>query len=213
MIDRRPSRIARVTMASAPSLTASGSAERHADAPAPRSAVAATLRRERLERMFQAHHQLIWRTLRRLGLAPDAATDTTQQVFLIAVERLADIRPESERAFLFGTALRLARSWRRKQARVQLDERMDQRPAPQNPEDQAVARHRAMQLMDHILAHLDADLVAVVVLFELEGMSTPEIADLTGVPLGTAASRLRRARAAFREAAARLEQTTRSRTP
>ena len=144
---------------------------------------------------------------------PPPATDTTQQVFLVAVERLADIRPESERAFLFGTALRLASSWRRKQARCHLDAEMDSRPAPTSPEDEAVNRRRAMQLMDHILAHLDADLVAVFVLFELEGMSTPEIANLTGVPLGTAASRLRRARAAFREAAARLEQTTRSRTP
>lgn len=212
MIDRRPPRISQVSMASAPTLTAPGSAEQGIGI-ADRGAVATAVDRQRLEHMFRAHHQLIWRTLRRLGLAPDAATDTTQQVFLVAVERLADIRPESERAFLFGTALRLARSWRRKQARCDLDAQMDNRRAPTSPEEQTINHHQAMQLMDYILAHMDADLVAVFVLFELEGMSTPEIASMTGVPLGTAASRLRRARAAFREAAARLEQTTGSRAP
>jgi len=44
----------------------------------------------------------------------------------------------------------------------------------------------------------------VFVLFELEGMTTPEIAELIGIPLGTAASRLRRARETFREAASKL---------
>ena len=36
------------------------------------------------------------------------------------------------------------------------------------------------------------------VLFEIEGFTVPEIADLLKVPLGTAASRLRRAREQFR---------------
>src|SRR6188474_2392048 len=65
----------------------------------------------RLRLMFESHHELVWRTLRRRGLAPDAAADATQQAFLIAAERLGDIRQGSERAFLIGTALRLARSF------------------------------------------------------------------------------------------------------
>src|SRR5262245_21747700 len=64
--------------------------------------------RGRLASMFQAHHAVVWRALRRRGLDPDSAADATQQCFLIAAERLGDIRVESERAFLLGTALRLA---------------------------------------------------------------------------------------------------------
>ena len=43
-------------------------------------------------------------------------------------------------------------------------------------------------------------------LFELEGLSSPEIAALLEIPLGTVASRLRRARAQFRTVVARLER-------
>jgi DNA-directed RNA polymerase specialized sigma24 family protein len=37
----------------------------------------------------------------------------------------------------------------------------------------------------------------VLVLAEIEGLTAPEIAELEGIPLGTAASRLRLARQAF----------------
>lgn len=194
-------------MSSAPSLVAAASSCPEGDiARAEPRQGAEAVARERLEGMFRAHHRLIWRTLRRLGLSVDAATDATQQVFLIAAERLGEIRFGSERAFLFSTGLKVARSWRRKQARCELDANMDERTSKGRPEDEAVTQQTAAQLMDRLLAHMDPDLVAVFVLFELEGMSTPEIAELLGIPLGTAASRLRRARAAFREGAARLER-------
>src|SRR6187455_2957434 len=83
--------------------------------------------RRRLEQMFRSHYLLIWRTLRRLGLTDDGAADGTQQAFLIAAERLHDIREGSERAFLFGTAIRLARSSHRRNNRCQLEADMDAR--------------------------------------------------------------------------------------
>src|SRR5690242_17489528 len=81
--------------------------------------------RARLERMFVAHHAMVWRTMRRRGLTPDAAADVTQQTFVVAAERLADIAHDSERAFLLGTALRVAQSLGRKTMRWQLEEDMD----------------------------------------------------------------------------------------
>ena len=48
---------------------------------------------------------------------------------------------------------------------------------------------------------------AVFVLYELEELSVPDIAELLGVPVGTAASRLRRARAAFSAASEHWRQT------
>jgi RNA polymerase sigma-70 factor (ECF subfamily) len=158
--------------------------------------------RRRLERMFKAHHELLWRMLRRRGLPPDLAADTTQQAFLIAAERLDDIRGGSERAFLIGTALRLARSASRRALRVQLEDDMDLHVA--NGHDIADERS-AIDLLDIILAKIDPALVEVFVLFELEEFSSPEIAKLLEIPVGTIASRLRRAREAFRVVAGRVE--------
>jgi RNA polymerase sigma-70 factor (ECF subfamily) len=166
-------------------------------------------RRSRLEKMFRAHHELVWRTLRRLGLGPEQAADAAQQAFLIAAERLNDIRHGSERAFLFGTAIRLARTAYRSGRRFQLEDDMDHRADAGSKLEELVDRRRAVELADRVLAQMEPSLLTVFVLFEIEGLSTPEIAELVGVPLGTAASRLRRAREAFRSTAARMERTLR----
>lgn len=164
----------------------------------------ASIDRARLARMFEAHHELVWRTLRRRGLNPDAAADTTQQTFLIAAERLLDIRPESERAFLVGTALRLVRSLQRKASRMQLEHDMDLRADPTRDKS---GDRAAIALFDRVLSQLDPVLAEVFVLFEIDGFSSPEIAQMTEVPLGTVASRLRRAREDFRSIVRRIEPT------
>jgi RNA polymerase sigma-70 factor (ECF subfamily) len=161
--------------------------------------------RIRLERMFRAHHELIWRTLRRLGLSGDLAADTTQQAYLIAAERLGDIRAGSERAFLFSTAIGLARTNFRRSRRCQLQSDMDVHVDPGLRAEQVTNRCSAVELMDRVFANTDPELVTVFVLFELEGLSAPEIAQLVDIPVGTVASRLRRARATFRAAARRME--------
>jgi RNA polymerase sigma-70 factor (ECF subfamily) len=160
----------------------------------------------RLERMFVAHHAMVWRTMRRRGLNPDVAADVTQQAFLIATERLADIDPDSERAFLIGTALRVAFAVGRKTVRWQLEDDMDRRLADAASVSDA---HMAVQLCDMALSKVDPDLADVFVMFEVEGLSSPEIAATLEIPLGTVASRLRRAREQFRVVVSRLEATLR----
>ena len=155
--------------------------------------------RARLERMFAAHHATVWRTLRRRGLTPDAAADATQETFLIAAHRLADIEPDSERAFLVGTALRVAHTLRRKTVRWQLEDDMDQRAAGTNDE------RAEIQLCDWALSKLKPELAEAFVLYEIEGLSSPEVAALLEIPLGSVASRLRRAREQFRATIARSE--------
>jgi RNA polymerase sigma-70 factor (ECF subfamily) len=56
-------------------------------------------------------------------------------------------------------------------------------------------------MLDTFIASLDVDTRTVFVLTELEGFTTPEIAGMLDVPLGTAASRLRRAREKFQSMA------------
>ena len=162
---------------------------------------AANVDQGRLERIFNAHHASVWRALRRRGLSAEAAEDATQETFLLAAEKMEDIRPESERSFLIATALRVAHTLGRKTVRWELDDDMDQRLAESR--DAGDTRADA-QLCDLVLSRVDADLIEVFVLYEIEGLTSPEIAALLEIPLGSVASRLRRARAQFRAAAARV---------
>lgn len=160
----------------------------------------------RLEGMFRAHHAVVWRMLRCRGLASDAAADATQEVFLVAAQRIGDIAPDSERAFLIGTALRVAHAAHRTSVRWQLLEDLD---PPDARVASAAERGSTLELVSLVLSQIEPSLVEVFMLFEIAGFSSPEIARLLGIPTGTVASRLRRAREAFREAARRTELTLR----
>jgi RNA polymerase sigma-70 factor (ECF subfamily) len=69
--------------------------------------------------------------------------------------------------------------------------------------------HADLQLFDIALSKMNADLAETFVLYEVEGLSSPEIAALLDIPLGSVASRLRRAREQFRDAVRRIEQALR----
>ena len=64
---------------------------------------------------------------------------------------------------------------------------------------------RLRQMLDRVLDALSDDLRVSFVLYELEGLSSPEIATLLRIPLGTVASRLRRGREAFELEVRRLK--------
>lgn len=160
----------------------------------------------RLASMFQRHSDAIGRTLRRQGLSAEAAEDATQQAFLIASERLDEIRPDRERAFLFGVVLRVTSSKRRRLARYQFEADMDVHPAPGSAQDSANERVLALELFNQVLERIDRDLAQAFVLFELEQLSKNEVARELGIPPGTAASRRRRARQTVEATMARLSQ-------
>jgi RNA polymerase sigma-70 factor, ECF subfamily len=151
----------------------------------------------RLRKAFDQNYPGVWRFLRRMGVAADRADDAAQQVFLIALEALPRIAEGSERAFLYGTAIRLAHGIRRKADREvpSLGLEFDASPLP--TPDQLADQKRAREVLDAIIASLEVDVRTVFVLSEFDGFTTPEIANLLEIPLGTAASRLRRAREKF----------------
>ncbi len=153
--------------------------------------------RVRLRDAFVQHYAGVWRFLRRLGVVPDRVDDAAQQVFLIAIEALPRIVPGCERAFLYGTAVRVAHGIRRRGAReiTGLDVELGSSPLP-SP-DELTDQKRARETLDRVLERVELDARAVFVLFGIEGFTVPEIADLLKIPLGTAASRLRRSREQF----------------
>ena len=161
----------------------------------------------RLRNLVESHHDFIWRSLRGLGVSSGEVDDATQQVFWIASRKLGAIALGSERAFLFATARGIAANVRRSRARRQEDfdedalaRRMDESADP----EQAAAKSQARAILEGLLDEMDEDLRTVFVLFELEGLTTASIADLLAIPMGTVASRLRRARELFERQTASL---------
>jgi len=167
----------------------------------------------RLRRAVDRHLDFLGRSLRRLGVAGTSVEDAAQQVLLVLAQRLDDVSEDKERSFLFGTAMRVASDYRKKQKRsreigdlVLLDAQKDPRPAPDEMLDEA----RARALLDVVLDELPDELRGIFVLYELEGETMAAIAALMDLPPGTVASRLRRARAAFEATVARLRRGGRS---
>ncbi len=151
----------------------------------------------RLRVLFEAHFDFVWRSVRRLGVDAGAADDAAQEVFVVASRRLDDIEPGKERAFLFGTAMRVAADARRARARkpaVADPDAVDRAPDESASMDDIADRARARALLDAILDEMELELRAVFVLYELEEMTMAEIASCLELAPGTVASRLRRAR-------------------
>jgi RNA polymerase sigma-70 factor (ECF subfamily) len=171
---------------------------------------------KRLRELIDTHYDFIWRSLRRLGVADGDVDDATQQVFVVASRKLAAIRTDRERSFLFQTALRVAadnRRTHRRRREVAEDhlKNRDQWPDPAPAPDDVVDLQRARVRLAEILDEMPLDIRVVFVLFELDEVTIAEIAWLLDLPEGTVASRLRRARILFREAAARIMETPASR--
>jgi RNA polymerase sigma-70 factor (ECF subfamily) len=159
----------------------------------------------RFRAMIDQHFDVVWRSLRRLGVPPTEMDDCMQQVFLVASRKLPSITAGSEQAFFLGTALRVASDARRsRDRRREVPEDSDiQRADPTPLPDDLTDQKRLRELLDEVLEAMPMDLRSVFVLFEIEELSTQEIAVLLGVPTGTAASRLRRAREEFERLLAR----------
>lgn len=168
--------------------------------------------RARLTALVTQNFDFVRRSLLRLGVPRRDAEDALQQVFLVASRKLGSIEPGRERAFLLGTALRLASRARRthQRRREVLDgaphEQLDPGPGLEDRIDQA----RARATVESILDAMPLELRAVFVLFELEQVTMAEIATLLDLPRGTVASRLRRAREHFETATRRLSAQRRS---
>ena len=158
---------------------------------------------ERLRACVGAHLGAVWRMLRRNGVPAADADDAAQKVFLVLSRRGHSVEPGHELPFLLRTAVLVASEARRTQRRRReskepsFDQRSSERP---DPERELLQRERLSHL-DAILNEMDEPLRLVFVLYEIEELTMAEMAETLEVPLGTVASRLRRARARFEELA------------
>jgi RNA polymerase sigma-70 factor (ECF subfamily) len=177
-------------------------------ATAPREATPA----ERVQAIARAELDFVWRLLRRFGLAPADAEDATQEVFLVLSRRIADVEPGKERSFLTGTAVKVTQTQRRTVARRResFEVEPDERVHPGLDPEALACEKRRLGLLDQAMAELPWELRVPFVLFELQELTMTEIASLLGMPMGTVASRLRRAREEFHGHARRLKARSES---
>jgi RNA polymerase sigma-70 factor (ECF subfamily) len=162
-----------------------------------------------LRQLVHQHYDFIWRLLARLGIGEPEVDDAAQQVFMVLVTREGlSIKPGSERAFLYGVALRVAKEFRRKaQSSLSHVSPDSEHLVDASPDLEALAaRNQARRQLDRILGRMPENLREAFVLFELEDMTVPQIALLLSIPTGTVASRLRRARAFFQSEVTQLTQ-------
>jgi RNA polymerase sigma-70 factor, ECF subfamily len=168
------------------------------------------------ETIYDTYFPYIWRSVQRLGVPSSQVDDVVQEIFLVVHRRLGDFESRSTiRTWLYGIALRVARVHRSRYRRTQaepLDVEVLRAPDATRPDEQA-ANAEAVLLVNAVLDELEDEQREVFVLAELEQLSVPEIARALEVKLNTVYSRLRLARAAFAEGAARQRARDRWRTP
>jgi RNA polymerase sigma-70 factor (ECF subfamily) len=156
--------------------------------------------------LFAAHFDYVWHALRRLGVRQADLEDVTHDVFLAVFRKLDRFEPGRPlKPWLFGFAFRLA-SDQRDLARNRLEfsgdptEHRDERPDA----EASVIHQQAVSLALQALDKVALERRAVFILHELDDCPMPEVAQALGIPLNTAYSRLRLARADLAAAARRL---------
>ncbi|MFZ5445700.1 MAG: RNA polymerase sigma factor [Myxococcota bacterium] len=151
--------------------------------------------------LFHAHHDFVYRSVRRLGVLGAEADDLTQDVFLVAFQKLGDFREGKLTTWLYRIAANLVSDRHRKrtlrEALFGLFGAAEQARVHERTPDHELQTRETERQVAQVLQRMTQKKRDVFVLFELEHLSGDEIAERLGVPVGTVWTRLHHARAEF----------------
>lgn len=159
-----------------------------------------------LEALVHLYEKKIYTLCRRMCPNEEDAQEAAQDAFLAAWRSIGSFRRESSfSTWLYRLATNacidlLRRSRRNGAGGVSLDdeetalELVDPQPLPQ----QELEKHETQRLIQEGLAALPEDYRRILLLREAEGLSYAEIAEVTGLELGTVKSRISRGRILLR---------------
>jgi RNA polymerase sigma-70 factor, ECF subfamily len=164
-----------------------------------------------LESVYREHVQFVWRNARRLGCEDEWVDDAVHEVFLVVARRLDAFEPRADvRTWLFAITYRVVQRLRRNRFRYGLRLLRFAIHRDVSPRYQPHAQAEASTELRRMLGRLSDAKRAIVILADLEGMTTPEISRCLGLRPGTVDSRLRAARMELRAFAERESRRERS---
>ena len=158
--------------------------------------------------VVEQYQRSVYNLCLRMLSSPQAAEDATQEAFISAYRAIGSYRGGSFRSWLFRIATNACYDeLRRRRSRpaISLDEPRGPEELPIDlPQNSPSLEEHAQRLelagyLQEALGALLADQRLAVVLCDVQGFDYSEIAQITGVSLGTVKSRIARARARLRE--------------
>lgn len=160
--------------------------------------------------VYDGYAPFVWRSLQRMGVPSSDLDDALQEVFIVVHRKLDqyDAGRAKLSTWLFGITLNVARK-HRSRGRLSLGADVDATASDQPCQDTQLQRKQQAERLNVALGKMRPEHSATFVMFELEGLSCQEIADLTGVPVGTVYSRLHKARDQFKELVEKAEKAPR----
>lgn len=168
-----------------------------------------TNQRQDFSAIYVEHYEFVWLTLRHLGVRAADTADRLQAVFMVVHLKLNSFEGRSAlTTWLFAICRHVASTYRRGLRRRWRREVATEPGAleryPDRPWDVAEARDSVAHAAS-ILRELPAPQSQVFVLYEVEQLRGPEIAQLLGISDSTVRYRLRSARKLFHYKAQRRE--------
>lgn len=160
-------------------------------------------RRRRFEAQALPHLDAAYNLARWLSRSPADAEDIVQEAMLRAWRGFDGFRGDEAKAWLLAI---VRNCWRNAGAE---SKRRAHAPLPEGDSDELIAGDPDPEMaagqtsesrkLNEVVALLPNEFREALILREMEDMSYREIADVTGVPIGTVMSRLARARALLKE--------------
>lgn len=161
--------------------------------------------------VYAEHFDLVWRSLRHLGVPESALDDAVQDLWLTVHRRLpAFERRSSVSTWLFGIAINVARARRRQHARSGPAEPLPESLPSAVPDPERVALgNDTWRLVQEFLDRLPEQSRAIFVSALLENFSPAETAEAVGIDVETVYKRVRALRRAFQRRLGRSEEDSR----
>jgi len=155
--------------------------------------------------LYAEFFPFVWRSLSHLGVSREQLDDAAQDVFVVVLQKLGDFEGRSSlKTWIFGithlVSLSYFRSEKRGLGHLPIDQYHQELPRTQRGPHEVVAHAEDAAFLRNFLDGLDEKQRTVFAMADIEEMTAPEIAEALGVNLNTIYSRLRLARAAFRQA-------------
>ena len=144
-------------------------------------------------------------TLARYLLRESAdAEDAVQEAYLQAIRHFGGFRGDNARAWILTIVRRICYAWSEREARFSTDtapdEDLDEVESTRDDPETALLRLDLRERLTRAVETLPLPFREVIVLRELHELSYGEIAQVTGVPVGTVMSRLARGRGRLQRA-------------